>query len=634
MIAISKMVLAASLLMALGANALSVGQAREPATFFVAPTGDDRNPGTMEEPWGTLRQSFKRLEPGDELIVRGGSYQEGTLYVGLKGEPDAPITIRNRQGERPIVDGRHLEFLGDQGDQWEVVDPAIHLFRSKDIYEEDTLTANLEQDGKLFKLNVYSDYERLIATRQSWSKEQPFYVGPGVHHSEDGHLYIRLERPDPAAIFMEPDVVERLPPASVDPNENRLHIGTLSTGMQFLKKARHVTVEGLDFEMQRYCLRIKDSSFLTFRNFTIRCGKWAMTIADSHDITVDGVAFELNIPSWISWSDVKSKPKPAGSLKGTGIAIDDGVFNVEIARSRFVDVFDGVVAVSKDLHHMRVHHNFFTTKDDALQLGTSTSDIEFDHNLVIGPGPSHHGTGNAAEPGKKYFHHNIIDASRPILWGRHDPDLLLEPKRRGWRHHRPIGTHKGSTESASDPWKIYQNTFLLGRDAGSGGVGMRKWGDGPVDAIHEAFNNIVLQTEDEWAIKGWSVDGRDEIYDGNLFFRSADRFTTSLIKGFVTGGVKEDFYSLADFRQSSLAEASTSFYAPGWESQGVEADPGLGKYLNGDYRPASDGPAASGAIDLRGKPWPGVENTGTYRGAVDPEAAGGLGDIGPKRPQS
>ena len=357
-----------------------------------------------------------------------------------------------------------------------------------------------------------------------------------------------------------------------------------------------------------------------------------MTIANSHDITIDGIAFELNVPSWISWSDVKSKPKPASSLKGTGVAIDDGVYNVEITRSRFVDVFDGVVAVSKDLRDMRIHHNAFYTKDDALQLGTATSDIEFDHNLVIGPGPSHHGTGDAEHPGRKYFHHNVIDASRPILWGRDDPEEVLEPKRRGWRHHRPIGTHRGSTESMSDPWKIYHNTFLLGRDAGSGGVGMRKWGDGAVAAIHEAYNNIVIQTEDEWAAMGQRAGGADEIYDGNLYFRLVERPQTPLFRNIKMHEQGEEFFSLDELRQSPLVAATRDFYPPGWESSGVEADPGLRDPANGDYRPSPDGPAASGAIDLQDKPWPGVDTASSFRGAVDPKASNGLGKVGLDRP--
>ena len=214
---ISTTTLASLTMFALVAAGFTLANDARAETFYAAPDGDDRNAGTIDAPWGTLLQSFKRLKPGDELILRGGSYQQDTLYVGLKGEAAAPIVIRNHPGERPVVDGRHLEFLGDQGDQWEPVDSAIHLYRSKETYEEDGLTGNLEQDGELYKLNAYSDFAALIATRQSWSEETPFYVGPGIHHGEDGHIYIRLERPDPEAIFMTPEEIAALPPANPIP---------------------------------------------------------------------------------------------------------------------------------------------------------------------------------------------------------------------------------------------------------------------------------------------------------------------------------------------------------------------------------------------------------------------------------
>jgi parallel beta-helix repeat protein len=43
-------------------------------TFYVAPTGSDTNPGTLAQPWGTLRHAVAQLRAGDTLYLRGGTY--------------------------------------------------------------------------------------------------------------------------------------------------------------------------------------------------------------------------------------------------------------------------------------------------------------------------------------------------------------------------------------------------------------------------------------------------------------------------------------------------------------------------------------------------------------------------------
>jgi parallel beta-helix repeat protein len=46
------------------------------ATFYVATTGNDSNPGTLAQPFRTMRQGVSVLRPGDTTFVRGGTYFE------------------------------------------------------------------------------------------------------------------------------------------------------------------------------------------------------------------------------------------------------------------------------------------------------------------------------------------------------------------------------------------------------------------------------------------------------------------------------------------------------------------------------------------------------------------------------
>jgi hypothetical protein len=77
--------------------------------FYVATNGDDRNPGTVAQPFGTLKKAIGALKPGDTLFVRGGEYD---TVNGLSNGPnsaipsgsswDQPVTIKAFPGEKPV----------------------------------------------------------------------------------------------------------------------------------------------------------------------------------------------------------------------------------------------------------------------------------------------------------------------------------------------------------------------------------------------------------------------------------------------------------------------------------------------------------------------------------------------------
>src|SRR2546428_9686097 len=46
------------------------------ATYYVATTGNDANPGTPVRPFRTIRKGLSILRAGDTLYLRGGTYAE------------------------------------------------------------------------------------------------------------------------------------------------------------------------------------------------------------------------------------------------------------------------------------------------------------------------------------------------------------------------------------------------------------------------------------------------------------------------------------------------------------------------------------------------------------------------------
>ena len=77
-------------------------------TYYVAPTGNDRNTGiSINTPWRTLakvnRSSFR---PGDQILLQRGSLWRETLLVPSSGVAGQPITIdAYGSGDAPVIDG-------------------------------------------------------------------------------------------------------------------------------------------------------------------------------------------------------------------------------------------------------------------------------------------------------------------------------------------------------------------------------------------------------------------------------------------------------------------------------------------------------------------------------------------------
>jgi parallel beta-helix repeat protein len=76
------------------------------ATYYVAPNGNNANPGTVKAPFATITKGVSVLRAGDELLVRGGTYRESVRVLKKRGTASAPIRIRNYPSEKPVIDGK------------------------------------------------------------------------------------------------------------------------------------------------------------------------------------------------------------------------------------------------------------------------------------------------------------------------------------------------------------------------------------------------------------------------------------------------------------------------------------------------------------------------------------------------
>ncbi|MFP4144087.1 MAG: right-handed parallel beta-helix repeat-containing protein [Phycisphaeraceae bacterium] len=81
--------------------------------WFVSPEGSDDNPGTFDAPWKSPAKAAAKLQPGDVLYFRGGTYRPTEVIQPVRsGEPGAWISLVGWPGETPIINGRAVP-IGD-----------------------------------------------------------------------------------------------------------------------------------------------------------------------------------------------------------------------------------------------------------------------------------------------------------------------------------------------------------------------------------------------------------------------------------------------------------------------------------------------------------------------------------------
>lgn len=85
-----------------------------PRTFYVAVDGNDRNPGTREQPFATLERArtavrgLKKAQQPVTVVLRGGTYHLAAplvLQPEDSGTADAPVVFAAEPGEKALLSG-------------------------------------------------------------------------------------------------------------------------------------------------------------------------------------------------------------------------------------------------------------------------------------------------------------------------------------------------------------------------------------------------------------------------------------------------------------------------------------------------------------------------------------------------
>jgi hypothetical protein len=87
--------------------------------FYVAPSGDDSNPGTAAHPWGTIQKAANTLIAGDTVYIRTGSYHERVTPQN-SGITSNDITYASYPGETATIDGSGVTLPDDLAGLFEI----------------------------------------------------------------------------------------------------------------------------------------------------------------------------------------------------------------------------------------------------------------------------------------------------------------------------------------------------------------------------------------------------------------------------------------------------------------------------------------------------------------------------------
>ncbi len=85
--------------------------------YFVSPSGDDQNPGSLSLPWQSLQKAAGTIEAGDTAIILGGTYQiDHEISFLHSGTDMAWITFMAMPGDTVIIDAlNHVLDLSAPG---------------------------------------------------------------------------------------------------------------------------------------------------------------------------------------------------------------------------------------------------------------------------------------------------------------------------------------------------------------------------------------------------------------------------------------------------------------------------------------------------------------------------------------
>ncbi|HWQ89819.1 MAG TPA: cell wall-binding repeat-containing protein [Desulfitobacteriaceae bacterium] len=115
----------------------AVSQASSSQIYYISPTGNDLNPGSLDYPFLTISRAIKSIQPGDTLLLREGTYCEQIDFYNLNGSPSNWYILKNYPGETPVLQGNDNlgeGFIFNNCSYWQIEGIKMTAFTGAGIY--------------------------------------------------------------------------------------------------------------------------------------------------------------------------------------------------------------------------------------------------------------------------------------------------------------------------------------------------------------------------------------------------------------------------------------------------------------------------------------------------------------------
>ncbi|MCH2170698.1 hypothetical protein MK489_07925 [Myxococcota bacterium] len=454
---------------------------------------DSLGTGSSSAPWATLANAVDNLAEGDRVIVRSGTYQE-TDRIFIQ-EEDVHVVAE----DGVVLHNTIEDFTETNQDSWVVHDEDASVYRSAVAYDATGeerawgyfLTDESDPESALMLLS-YDCYEALAADHSDYPEDDQNFncdelpnIGPGMYWDVDGdvtedadggaldagHLFVRMTTNSPQF-----EAVADSNGWDIDEDPN-LTVMKITVDGPFLQlNGSNVQVSNLTLELGS--LRMGGgTSGNVLREITLDGPAVESPIefySGGSQHLLDSLTIDQKFPEYVTWKDTKVLFKSA--LMYAAITLNDhdeasgypdAIHHITLQDSILKDTHDGLELNQDAYHHVYIHGNqFLGAQDDAIQLGSSTYDVEISGNtfVEVGTSTSRHGVGGNDYPGRKYIHHNFIDVSTPKYYCR-DTEGETSCWDEGPQTMRAFGLHDGEGwEADGDARYIYNNTVVMDGD--------------------------------------------------------------------------------------------------------------------------------------------------------------------------
>jgi parallel beta-helix repeat protein len=159
------------------------------ADFYLSPSGDDSNPGTLAKPWKSIGKANSTLQAGDTVYIRSGLYP-GRIEPSNSGQAGKRVTYKNYLNESATI-------TGDNGEG-----NVVNLSASTNYVTIDGLNTKrpgyTSGEGDVYSITIFGSYNEIkncqlintgdpIAQSKAGSKESGILISGGKYNLIQGN---------------------------------------------------------------------------------------------------------------------------------------------------------------------------------------------------------------------------------------------------------------------------------------------------------------------------------------------------------------------------------------------------------------------------------------------------------------